>query len=125
MELQEEKKKEERPIPSSTLDIVIGPNQYTIKRPTVGQIIDMERAKLKLSGGQHSQMLFGTLQAQQAYLFVEAIATFTVLVPELQKDLLVKSLLDLTQEQSRPLVKQYEDKVYPWLNALREVASKG
>jgi hypothetical protein len=119
-----EQKQEETPIPATEIKVTIGPNNYTIKRPNIGQIIDIEKTKLKLSGGTHSQMLFGTQQAMEAYLLVDAVSVFSILLPDLTNDMVVKSLLELTQEQADQLIKCYEDQVFPWLQQLRNVSSK-
>ena len=125
MQDQSDDKQKKEPMPADSIQVVVGPNQYTIKRPNVGQIIDIEKMKLRLSGGQHTQMLYGDLQAQQAFAFTEMVATFTILLPDLQKHLLVGSLLELEQQQAGQLVQVYEKTVFPWLSALRKAASEG
>jgi|JI9StandDraft_2_1071091.scaffolds.fasta_scaffold36990_3 hypothetical protein len=121
----EEKEKESKQIPAAELSITIGNNVYVMKRPNIGQIIDMERMKLKMTGGTHNQMLFSSSQSQEAYIFTDMVAVFTVLLGDkLQTDLRVASLLELTPDQAKDLVAAYENKVFPWLQQLKDLSKK-
>lgn len=117
-------KKEPLEMPSNTITVKIGPNDYDIKIPTNGQFIDIETRKAKLTDGSHSQMLFGGGAAQQAYMLTEVAATFTILTPKLLTDLNVLSILDLDPIQTKSLVKAYTEVVYPWLTQIRAVANE-
>lgn len=108
-------------LPSRTISINIGDRQYSVKFPNNGQFIDIERAKLDLSSGNLKNMLFGTTTGQLAYMLIEAIATFNVLIPDLAKDLDVKSLLDLDPYQSRELIVAYEKQYFPWIEQWRKI----
>lgn len=108
-------------LPSRTISINIGDRQYSVKFPNNGQFIDIERAKLDLSSGNLKNMLFGTTTGQLAYMLIEAIATFNVLIPDLAKDLEVKSLLDLDPYQSRELIVAYEKQYFPWIEQWRKI----
>lgn len=102
-------------MPAKSVEVKIGDNTYTINFPTNGQLIDIERRKVNLTDGTHKEMLMGIQEStQQAYMLVEAITTFTVLIPDLLKDLNVKSLLDLNPMQSKGLLREYIKKYYPW-----------
>lgn len=108
----EQKKKLQ--LPAKQIDIIIGLNTYPVKFPNNGQLIDMERMKIQLTDGTHKTMLFGQPSAQQAYLLTETIATFSILIPDLLKDLQVRSLLDLDPYKSKLLTKAYSAVFYPW-----------
>ncbi|MCK4826863.1 hypothetical protein KA005_64605 [bacterium] len=70
---------------------------------------------MSMSKGTHEQMLFGrTPQSQAAYLTIDAIATFTILIPQLSKDLNVKTLLSLTPIDTKSILVAYEKDFYPW-----------
>lgn len=102
-------------MPAKSVDVTIGENTYTINFPTNGQLIDIERRKINLTDGTHKEMLTsGQQSTQQAFLLVEAITTFSVLIPDLVKNLNVKSLLDITPMQSKGMVNEYIKKYYPW-----------
>ena len=112
------------PTPVPVLQVEIGPNTYDIKIPNNGQFIDIESRKAKLTDGTYSQMLFGGSPSQQAYLLTEVIATLTVLIPKLSKDLNVGSMLELDPIQTKQIVKVYTKQIYPWLSQIREVANE-
>jgi hypothetical protein len=115
----------EKTMPSKSIEIKIGENTYLINFPNNGQLIDIERRKINLTDGTHKDMLMSSqLSTQQAYMLVEAITTFTVLIPDLLKDLTVKSLLELTPMQSKGIVNEYIKKYYPWFNKWMEVVNE-
>lgn len=111
-------------LPSRAIEVEINGTKYPIKFPSNGQFIDIERMKIDLTNGNLKTFIFGTPNNQMAYLLTEAIATFSVLIPDLAKDLSVKSLLDLDPFQSKPLLKAYENVYYPWIEAWRKVINE-
>lgn len=116
-------KKVEKQMPSNELKITIGPNQYTIKFPNNGKLIDIEVRKLSITNGMHKDLLFGASSASRdAYLAVEAGCTFEILIPELSKDLNVKSLFELNPFQSRDITQAYQ-KYYDWMELWRVALS--
>lgn len=117
------KEKVQLKVPTSVLSVVIGANTYDIKIPSNGQFIDIEARKAKLTDGTHSQMLFGGSPSQQAYLLTEVIATLSVLIPGLAKDLNA-SILEMNPIQTKEMVNVYTKKIYPWLSEIREVANQ-
>jgi hypothetical protein len=105
----------EKEIPASKIDLAILGNSYSLDFPNVGQLIDIERLKIKMSGSTYNELLFGTTrQSQLAFTAVEAIATFTVLIPKLKEDLTLKSLLELPLPRVKELTDVYEKQFYPW-----------
>lgn len=106
-------------MPSKSLNLTIGKNDYVIKFPTNGQLIDIESFKINLTQGTHKDMVYGGPASQDAYLLVEAISPFTILIPELKMDLNVKSLLELDMSQSKAMIKSYQ-KYYEWMREWRE-----
>jgi len=116
METQKEKTKLQMPSKSLTVRILEG--DYEIKLPTNGQRIDIESTKINMTNGAHKDLIFGGPNAQDAYVLVEAIATFSILIPKLKADIL-KSLLDLDPYQSRSIPKAYQ-KYYEWDSQWRE-----
>lgn len=108
-------------LPSNQIKVTIGQNPYEIKFPTNGQLIDIERMKIQLTNGTHKDMLFGSGNSQQAYFLVEAIATFTILLPNLNKDLTVSNLLELNPYQSKSILEAYEKTYFPWMQEWNKV----
>lgn len=110
-------------MPSKTIQIRIGQgtivNEYELKMPTNGQRIDIETRKLQLTRGMHKDLVLGSASSIDAYVLVEMIATFGVLIPQLTKDVNFNSLLDLDALQTRVFLKAYED-YYKWDTEWRE-----
>lgn len=114
--------KQEKKLPPSTISVNIGPNVYEIKFPTTGELIDIEAMKIALSKDTHRSIAFsGTASSDIAYVSISAISSFSVLLPKLKEDLAVKSLLELTPIQLKPLIKQYIKVYSPWFEKWVEV----
>lgn len=110
-------------LPASSISVEIGNNTYNIDFPSNGKLIQIERYKNELTGGTGRQMLMnGSSSSMQAYIASEAIATFTILIPKLSKDMLMP-LTELNQLQSKSLIKAYE-KYYEWMEAWREALNE-
>lgn len=116
-------KEKELKLPANQINVKIGINEYSIKFPNNGQLIEIERNKNRLTGGTGQNMLMGDAAAVQAFMLSEAISTFTVLIPQLKTDLTVPSLLDLNPYQSKSLIKAYE-KYYRWMEEWRTVLNQ-
>lgn len=108
-------------LPPKKKDITIGGNTYTLELKTNGQLIDIERMRVELSGGHMKDMLFGVGSSPQTYVLIDAIACFTVLIPGLAKDLIVKSLVELDPLRTKMILKVYEQEFYPWWDAWQKV----
>jgi len=109
------KKKETKSLPSKVITLEIGENSYEVKYPNNGQLIDIESLKITLSKGNLDGMLFArTPGSQLAFFTVEMISTFTILIPQLMKDIKVDSLLDLDPIETKGLIKVYQSQYYPW-----------
>lgn len=115
--------KKDLPMPSRELKVTIGVNEYTIKFPNNGQLIDMESLKIQMTSGTNKDMLYGSPAAREAYIITEAIATFQILIPQLTKDLNVKSLTDLDPLQSKTISKAYAA-YYNWMEEWRKVLNQ-
>lgn len=118
METKQEEKKT-IPMPSKEIKVKIGVNDYVIKSPTNGQRIDIASLKQRLTQGKYQDMLYGDAESVQAYQLAGAIATFTVLIPEINKDTVGLSLDQLDIQQSITLLRAYEE-YYEWQNKWRE-----
>jgi hypothetical protein len=111
----------EKQLPAREIKISISGNTYNVKFPNNGQLIDIESRKVQLSGGtQKDLMLSQSPSAAQAFILIETIATFSILIPEL-KDNLNVSILDLDPFRSKELVKQYTKVFYPWFKQWMDI----
>jgi hypothetical protein len=101
--------------PSKLLPVEIGGNSYSIKFPNTGEQMDIDLLKVQLSDGKYEALKYSVnkLLADQATV-IETIATFNILIPQLKKDLNVKSMRDLELGQMNQIVKVYEDEFLPW-----------
>ncbi len=98
----------------------IGNKQYTVKYPNVGQILEIENRKQVLSDGKYMQMVMPprTHAMRYATNLIDAIAHFSVLIPELTKDLSVGSYQDIDAITGKALIDVYVKEFSPWYEAL-------
>lgn len=90
-------------------------NNYVVKFPTVGQFIEIETRKSSLSKQQYRSMVVSGLpSANLALDFIDSIAVFTTLIPQLLKDLRVESMLELNPVAFKAVADQYRDVYIPW-----------
>jgi hypothetical protein len=108
----------------TTLNFSVKGNNYSIKVPTMGNLIDIESSKQELSKGQYQQMIMTDIKSQwNAIELIEAIANLRVLCPELLKDLKVRDISEIDAIDSKELVKAYKEQFVPWYNEWYKVYS--
>lgn len=113
--------------PNPILSIRLQNNTYefNINDLTYGKLIDIEKFKITLTQDTHKSMLFTTTRGgQKAYLAVDMISFFTVLFPNLVKDLNVKSMLDLSPLKTRELMEVYNNDFFPWWRDWEDILNK-
>ncbi len=123
MENQEE---EEVKLPTESITLQIEKNRYSVKFPTNGQFRAIQTEKNRLSGGKYSE-LANSYDADDyaAYQFINVEAHFNILIPQLIKDLNVKSLQDLDMITMQKLVHEvYEEQFVPWYNSWMTIINK-
>lgn len=105
--MSEEKKKME--MPPREVEIKLNGETIVIGYPNVGQEIDIESKKSILSKGEYRNMIdAGTSKSNRAVALINAIATFSVLVPDFNKKLNgIKSIFDLDAIQANDLIRGY------------------
>lgn len=118
-------KDSKKKLPSREITINIQGKEYTVKFPNTGQLIDIETMKVRLSGDAQKSLLYSSTPAgQQAFVSIEAISTFTVLCPDMIKDLNM-DMFELSPIDLKPILKEYTDKIHPWFaewyNIINEV----
>jgi hypothetical protein len=93
-------------------------NTYTIKVPTPGDMIDVERRKMVLSGGYYGEMMrTSTISAQESLMLVDIQSHFSVLCPELIKDLKCEDLGSMDIDDYKMLKEAYTKEFVPWWNS--------
>lgn len=95
-------------------------SEYKVSYPNTGQQIDIELMKAQIGAGNYDVLRFSQnpLFQRQADV-IDMIATFSILVPDLKKNLNVKSFFDLPEEHTAKLLKVYEDQFIPWFIKIR------
>lgn len=97
-------------------------NQYVVKIPTAGQLIDIELEKVRLSGGLYGGLVrVGTVGSANALNSVDAMAYINILVPELIGDLKVASLSELDAFDFNILLKDFRKQMEPWVDEYLKV----
>ena len=104
-----------------SITVTIGKNDYQVNYPNVGNQIDIEILKSKIADGNYDMLRFSNNplfqeQADRIYM----IAVFTILIPELKKDLNVKSFFDLKEEESAELMRVYNRDFIPWFIEIKK-----
>jgi len=112
--------------PSRSVKIVLQGNDYIVKFPNVGQFIDIESKKALFSNRQYSALVTSNLvNSNHALDLIDAIAYFSTLIPELQKDLKLANLFELDMLSAKELTDQYQKVFRPWFLKWREVLEIG
>lgn len=108
--------KNEVKIPERTISIKIENKEYTINFPNTGELIDIETFKSSLSRGEYNKLSspFATPETFRSKLLIDMVATFSILIPNLRKDL-GKDISELDTARSIKILKNSYLKVfYPW-----------
>lgn len=113
---------EQKQLPERKKTFKILENTYTVDFPTTGGLMEIEIMKAQLSRGQYSALAENaTVNSSYSRFLIDMIATFTVLLPDLKKDMNVKTISELNPLDSKKLLKVYLSDVLPWLNSWFEI----
>lgn len=107
----------------STKTIKIGDKSFQVSYPTVGQIIAIENKKMFLTNDKYVDYVANSLTLGQRFALdlVDVLSTFTVLIPELSKELAVDNVLDLDPITGKALIAVYKNEFLPWWSELQKV----
>jgi len=95
--------------------IQIADNDYEIIFPNVGQLQDIEAMKIALTNSRYVDMALSGLKTHNFALdSADAIAYFSVLIPELKDDLKIKSWRELDPFICKTLIVVYKGKFMDW-----------
>lgn len=100
-------------------------NRYTVKYPTIQNMIDIESAKLALSKGKYTEMILsGTKWMNRALNYVDMLAYFSVMCPKIITDGKVSlGDIDLT-DIHKGLLEVYTKQFLPWWNEYEAIIDK-
>lgn len=102
-----------------TLELKVKGNSYVVEFPNVGKFQAIESTKQVLSKGMYSSLLStGTISSIEALDMIDMESYFSILLPQLIKDLKCDnfSLLDL--EDYIELKGIYMEQFIPWWNSI-------
>ena len=98
-----------------------GDNIYSIHTPNVGQLIQIEKLKTIMTGGQYGSMILNrTLDAKEVLDNVDMAANLTVICPKLIKDLKADDWMEMDPMDLKELRVQYEKQFTPWFNEFKK-----
>lgn len=107
------------------INLTIKENSYKVIFPKVGQLIDIENMKAILSKGMYGSIMSSrTSDSEYALNLIDMEAYYSILIPDLTKDLKVKSFRELEIEDSVELNKIFESKLLPFIKQWRAIISK-
>lgn len=109
------------PTPSFKKEISFLGVKETISFPNQGQFIDIESNKQLYSNKQYQGLALSNFStANLAADLVDVIATYSVLIPDFQKRLNIKSISELDILQAKKLQYSFETEYLPWLTEWME-----
>lgn len=108
--------KETKKMPERKKTFKIKENSYEVEFPNTGGLMEIEILKTQLARGQYNELSnAGTVNSNYSRFIIDMIATFTVLFPQLKKDMNVKTISELKVEDSKILLQIYLKEVFPWI----------
>lgn len=114
----------EKELPKKEVSIEIGGNRYQVKFPKNRDFLKIENEKNRLSNSDYSSLVYRADNSGfLAKLIIDTISTFSVLIPNLEKDLNIKSYLDLDLIQQNLLTTTYLEQYLPWYQSWIELLS--
>ena len=97
--------------------ITIGSRNFIVKFPNVGQLIDLESLKLAMTNNRYGNMAAsGIASMYEALDMVDAIAFYTIVVPEVAKYYNIDNFSNAQIDNVSELVKVYLQDIKPWFN---------
>lgn len=94
-------------------------NDYIIKFPNVGQMIDIENNKMSLTNGRYADMAMSVLKIQIFQLDItDMISYFAILAPQIKEDLGLKNWRDMDAKLAKELVSVFKKDFIPWFKPL-------
>jgi len=95
----------------------IGERQFVAKFPNVGQIIDLESFKQALTNNRYGQMAMSGIASMYFALdLVDAIAFYSVIVPEVGKYFDISNFAAIPLDKAKEFIKAYQEQIKPWVD---------
>lgn len=110
---------------NKSIKISIDGQEYIIKFPNVGEILDIETKKAALSNGQYKELVqMNTKNSYWVLDIIDSIATFSTLIPQLREKLSVSSYGELDQFTAKKIVKAYNKTYLPFFKEINDELQK-
>lgn len=91
-------------------------NSYTTDYPTVGQLIDMKRMEMTLSGNKMYELVSsGMVEDAEIALDIKCLSTMSILFPKLLEDLKTENLRDLRYDDWQEVYGVFIKEIFPWM----------
>lgn len=103
---------------------IVKENKYLVKIPTPRQIIQIETEKAVMTNGVYREILSsGTYGSSYSLDVVDMHSYFTVLIPDLLKDInsMGTTMLDMDLMDFNQLKEAYRIQFIPWVNSWMEM----
>ena len=92
-----------------------GGNTYTLKKPTIGQLLDIQTLKAQITRGSYGQIVRNLDEIGIMSLdVVDMIAVLSSLCPDVITDMKVSNWAELDPFDILDLYKGYQATVHPW-----------
>lgn len=98
-----------------TILLSIGEKEYNVSFPNVGQMMEIEAAKMALTNGKYIEFSMSMLKTHVYLLDVtDAVSYLSILIPDLKKDLGIANWRNVHPSKLKVIVKAYKEKFIPW-----------
>jgi hypothetical protein len=99
-----------------SIKVKVKEQEYVVKFPTVGQLLEIEALKMAYTNNTYGALVNGGLRSSAYALdMADCFATFQVMIPELAKDLGIKSFVNLDAFEAKKIVSVYTKQFQPWM----------
>lgn len=94
-------------------------NDYIVKFPNVGQLMDIENIKMSLTNGKYVEMAVSVLKIHIFQLdMIDAISYFSILCPEMKEHLQIKNWRELDASLAKEITSVYKKQFIPWFKPI-------
>ena len=93
--------------------------EYNVKFPTVSQLLEIEALKMAYTNNAYGTLAQNGLKSSSYALdMADCFSTFQILIPDMIKDLGIKSFTQLDVFEAKKIVKVYIQQFQPWMTEL-------
>jgi len=98
---------------------------YEVKYPNVGQKLQIENVKLLFTDGNYGDLARSRHNTALELLdLVDAVAYFSILIPEIASNLSIQDFLNMDVKRSKAYIKAFKKQFSPWFDELEAELNK-